>query len=424
MASLVALDLPGGPAFVEALRRAWDTGDAVLPVDQRLPMPAKQQLMEAMAPSRVVSQAGMAARAGGRPVQPGDALVVATSGTTGTPRGVVLTHAAIRASAVATSNRLQVEPSAHRWLACLPLSHVGGLSVVTRALITGTPLEVLPGFDAAEVTKRAGPEVLVSLVAVALGRVDAGAFHTVVLGGSAPPAGLAANVVTTYGMTETGSGVVYDGIALDGVEVAIGARGEVRLRGPMLLRAYRDRGRHGDGAGDPDGHSHSHSHSDPDSHSHSDGDPDGHSDRDRDGRSDRDEGETTPLDAEGWFATGDAGRIGPDGRLHIDGRLSDLIVSGGENIWPAPVEAVLRKHPAISDVAVAGRPDPEWGERVVAWVVPADPASPPTLEDLRRQVKEQLAPWAAPRQLVLLAELPRTGIGKVQKNALRSDRSD
>jgi O-succinylbenzoic acid--CoA ligase len=293
---------------------------------------------------------------------------------------VVLTHGAVAASAVATSTRLRVDPRAHRWLACLPLSHVGGLSVVTRALVTGTPLEVLPGFDAAEVIKSAGPDVLVSLVATALRRIDAGAFHTVVLGGSAPPAGLPANVVTTYGMTETGSGVVYDGVALDGVEVAIGARGEVKLRGPMLLRAYRDR--------------------------------------------DRDEGEAPPLDAEGWFATGDAGSLGPDGRLHIDGRLSEVIISGGENIWPATVEAVLREHPAIRDAAVAGRPDPEWGERVVAWVVPADPATPPTLEDLRRHVKEQLAPWAAPRQLVLLTELPRTGIGKVQKNALRSDQSD
>jgi O-succinylbenzoic acid--CoA ligase len=350
----------------------------VLPVDQRLPAPVKQQLLEAMAPSRVIDQTGAATTIrGGRPVQPGDALVVATSGTTAAPRGVVLTHSAVAASAAATSNRLGVDPGAHRWLACLPLSHVGGLSVVTRALVTGTPLEVLPGFDAAEVTKRAGPDVLISLVATALRRIDAGAFHTVVLGGSAPPAGLPGNVVTTYGMTETGSGVVYDGVALEGVEVAIGARGEVRLRGPMLLRAYRD----------------------------------------------RDEGATPPLDAEGWFATGDAGSLGPDGRLHIDGRLSELIISGGENIWPERVEAVLRNDPAIREVAVAGRPDPEWGERVVAWVVPADPAAPPSLEDLRRQVKEQLAPWAAPRQLVLLAELPRTAIGKVQKKALRSDQS-
>jgi O-succinylbenzoic acid--CoA ligase len=378
VASLVALDLPGGPAFVEALRRAWDAGHAVLPVDQRLPAPVKQQLLEAMAPSQVIDQTGTATTIrGGRPVQPDDALVVATSGTTAAPRGVVLTHSAVAASAAATSNRLGVDPGAHRWLACLPLSHVGGLSVVTRALVTGTPLEVLPGFDAAEVTKRAGPDVLISLVATALRRIDAGAFHTVVLGGSAPPAGLPGNVVTTYGMTETGSGVVYDGVALEGVEVAIGARGEVRLRGPMLLRAYRD----------------------------------------------RDEGATPPLDAEGWFATGDAGSLGPDGRLHIDGRLSELIISGGENIWPERVEAVLRNDPAIREVAVAGRPDPEWGERVVAWVVPADPAAPPSLEDLRRQVKEQLAPWAAPRQLVLLAELPRTAIGKVQKKALRSDQS-
>jgi O-succinylbenzoic acid--CoA ligase len=367
---LVAIDLPGGPAFVDALQRAWDSGEAVLPLDQRLPAPARQQILDALAPGAVVDGSGRRALAHGRPIEDGDALVVATSGTTGQPKGVVLTHAAVAASARATSARLGIDPDRHRWLACLPLSHVGGLSVVSRALLTGTPLEVHPGFDAAAVAAAAGPSVLVSLVATALRRVEAGRFHTVVLGGSAPPPGheLPGNVVTTYGMTETGSGVVYDGVPLDGVEIAIGDGDEVRLRGPMLLRAYRDG--------------------------------------------------TVPLDDDGWFATGDAGAIGSDGRLVVHGRLSDLIISGGENIWPAAVEAVLRRHPGIAEVVVAGRPDPEWGERVVAWVVPADSAAAPTLDELRAEVKEHLAPWAAPRRLVLLASLPKTSLGKVRRQDL------
>jgi O-succinylbenzoic acid--CoA ligase len=293
---------------------------------------------------------------------------VASSGTTGTPKGVVLTHQALGASAGATSRRLGVDADRHRWLACLPLSHVGGLSVVTRALLTGTGLEVLAGFDADAVRTRGGPDVLVSLVPTALARVGADGFHTVVLGGSAPPEGLAPNVVTTYGLTETGSGVVYDGIPLDGVEVAI-AGGEVRLRGPMLLRAYRDG--------------------------------------------------SVPLDTDGWLATGDAGWFDGSGRLQVRGRIGELIVTGGENVWPAPVEAVLRAHPGVADVAVAGRPDPEWGQRVVAWVVPAEPSDPPTLQALRALVAERLAPYAAPRELVLVDALPRTSIGKVRRQALR-----
>jgi O-succinylbenzoic acid--CoA ligase len=280
----------------------------------------------------------------------------------------VLTHAAVEASARATSARLGVAPSRHRWLACLPLSHVGGLSVVTRSLYTGTPVTVLPGYDAPAVAAEAGPDVMVSLVATALRRTPASLFSKVVLGGSAPPAELAPNVVTTYGLTETGSGVVYDGRPLAGVEMAVDGGGEIRLRGPMLLRTYRDG--------------------------------------------------TVPLDADGWFRTGDVGTIGPGGQLVVAGRRGDMIVSGGENIWPGPVEDVLRSHPGVADVAVAGRPDPEWGQRLVAWVVPADPAAPPGLEELRDLVGERLARFAAPRQVVLTAALPRTSIGKVRRDAL------
>ena len=366
--SLVAIDLPGGPAFVAALLAAWDDGDAALPVDQRLSPAARATLLQAMAPDAVVGPGGRDRRPGGRPVAAGDALVVATSGTTGAPKGVVLTHDAVVASARATTARLGVEPARHRWLACLPLNHVGGLSVVTRALLTSTRLDVLAGFDPDAVRALAGPDVFVSLVPTALRRVGADLFHTVVLGGSEPPPGLAANVVTTYGMTETGSGVVYDGVPLDGVEVSFGAHAEIRLKGPMLLRAYRDG--------------------------------------------------STPCGPDGWLATGDAGHFDAAGRLHVDGRLSDLVVTGGENVWPAAVEAILRGHPAVAQVAVGGRPDPEWGQRVVAWVVPTRAGDPPALDALRGLVREQLGVWAAPSQLVLVDTLPLTAIGKVRRDAL------
>lgn len=366
MRRLVALDLPGGDEFVDALRRAWDDGDAVLPVDQRLPQQAKRDLLERLGAGAVVTPGGSAAALdGGRPIEEGDALVVATSGSTGDPKGVVLTHAAVAASAAATSRRLGVRGDDH-WLACLPLSHVGGLSVVTRALHTGTALTVLPGFDAETVS--ASEATLVSLVPTALARIDPGRFRVIVLGGSRPPGDLPPNVVTTYGMTETGSGVVYDGVPLDGVEVRIDA-GQILLRGPMLLRCYRDG--------------------------------------------------TVPLDADGWLATGDMGELDADGHLVVHGRRDEMIITGGENVWPEPVEAVLRTVDGVADVAVAGTPDEEWGEVVTALVVPADPADPVALDVLRSAVKEVLPAFAAPRRLVLVDQLPRTSIGKLRRSALR-----
>jgi O-succinylbenzoic acid--CoA ligase len=349
--------MPGGPAFVEALQRAWDDGDAVLPVDPRLPQPAIDRLLTSMRPDE--------------PVEDGDALVVATSGTSGEPKGVVLTHDAIAASAVATSARLSVDPATDRWLACLPLAHVGGLAVVTRALVTGTPLVVHDGFDAAAVARTAASDgvTLVSLVATALRRVDASLFRVVVLGGAAPPDDAPPNAVTTYGMTETGSGVVYDGVPLDGVDVRISSTGEILLRGPMLLRSYRDG--------------------------------------------------TDPKDADGWFATGDLGEIDDrSGRLQVFGRSRDLIITGGENVWPEPVEAILAELPGVADVAVVGRDDDEWGQRVVAVVVPSDATRLPTIEALRAAVKERIGPWAAPRAVEFVDAIPRTALGKPRRREL------
>lgn len=373
MHRLVALIGPAGPAWVDEMQRSWDAGDAVLPVDPRLPGPAIDRVLAAMAPhvAAVVDPAGSIDRSdlhGGRPVEPGDALVMATSGTTGEPKGVVLTHDGIAASARATTARLGVDPSRDRWLACLPLAHVGGLSVITRALATATPVEVHDGFDPATVIDAARRGAThVSLVATALGRVDPAAFRCIVLGGAAPPADLPGNVVTTYGMTETGSGVVYDGIPLDGVEVRT-VDGELHLRGPMLLRAYRD------------------------------------------GR--------VPTLPGGWLPTGDLGEVDPDGRVRVFGRRGDLIITGGENVWPVAVERVLLTHPQVVEVAVVGRPDAEWGRRVAALVVPRDPTAPPSLAALRDHVKAELPAYAAPREVELVDHLPRTALGKVVRTAL------
>jgi len=367
MAGVVALDLLAGDRFVDELRRLWDRGDAVLPVDQRLPPDARGELLRALRPTSLLDADGEHAL-DGRPTADGDALVVATSGTSGTAKGVVLTHEAVAASARATNARLGVTADDH-WLACLPVAHIGGLTVITKALAAGTALTVLPRFDPdALAAAAARGATLVSLVATALRRIDASLFRTVVLGGSSPPAALPTNVVTTYGSTETGSGVVYDGRPLDGVEVTLDATGEILVRSPTLLRCYRDG--------------------------------------------------TDPRDDDGWFHTGDVGSWTDGVRLVVHGRRGDLIITGGENVWPDAVEQVLSRHAAISEVAVAGLPDDEWGHRVVAWVVPVEPMAPPDLERVRAHVREVLPAFMAPRELRLVEQLPRTALGKIVRQRL------
>lgn len=367
---LVCLDMPCGSSFVDRIKQAWDNGDAIFPLDQRLPVPARHALISAIRPTRIATESDETT-VDGDYVETGDAVVVATSGTTGVAKGVVLTHDAILASARATSERLHVSED-DAWFACLPVSHVGGLSVILRSITLGTRLITAPQFSVESYAEAArNGATLVSLVSTALQRVDPTLFRTIVLGGARPPAHRPANTVTTYGMTESGSGIVYDGTPLRDVEIQI-VDSIVHVRAPMLLRTYRN--------------------------------------------------STHPLTPDGWFRTGDIGTF-VDGKLAVEGREGDLIITGGENVWPEQVEDVLGSHPAIEDICVGGVPNDEWGHQVTAWVVPRAGQSI-SLNEARDFVKESLPAHCAPREMHLVTEIPRTNLGKPKRaeliNSVRS----
>ncbi|MGI8938080.1 MAG: class I adenylate-forming enzyme family protein [Iamia sp.] len=384
MGALVGVVAHRGWRFVEEIEQCWAEDCAVLPLDPRLPAPVLERLLTVHQPTMVETLGCPVPDVvrdweGSSEVGRDDALVIPTSGTTGEPKGIVLTHDALAAHAAAVHAHLGVT-RADRWLACLPLAHIGGLGVVVRALIDGIRVEVQPGFDAAAVrAARDRGATLTSLVPTALDRVGADGFRWVVLGGSSDTTpDRPANVVRTWGLTETGGGVVYDGRPLPGIEVAE-VDGELWVRSPTLARGVR----RADGSV-------------------------------KDLRRAR-PGEPAST---GWLPTGDAGGVADDGRVSVEGRIGDMIVTGGENVWPGPVEAVLRTQPGVAEVAVAGRPDPEWGQRVVAWVVPAPAGPMPTLDQLRGGVRDQLPAWAAPREVRLVDALPRTAIGKVRRDLL------
>jgi o-succinylbenzoate---CoA ligase len=426
--ALVAIALPR-PAAARAVVAAWEAGEAVLPLDPDAPAPELKGTLAAARPTHLLDGEGRRRLPGGEPAEAGLAAVLATSGTSGTPKVVELGADAVRWSALATSRALAAGPG-DRWLCCLPLHRVAGLAVVARAWHTGLPVEIHEHFDPAAVRAAAGRATLVSLVPAMLRRLlaageEAARFRRVLLGGGPVPADLVEEaarrtigLVRTYGLTETFGGMVHDGHPLDGADVRVGEVGEVGevwttgthrsaaavasptggpgtggwgsraagptdpdgeilVRGPMLFRRYR---------GDPD--------------------------------------RTTAVLEGGWLRTGDLGRLDSGGRLVVLGRSDDLVISGGVNVHPDEVEAVLAAHPGVAEAAVAGRPDPEWGQRVAAFVVPRDPAHPPTLAELRSFVRERLAPAKAPRELMLVPELPRSPSGKLLRRLLPDGEAD
>jgi O-succinylbenzoic acid--CoA ligase len=387
-AVLLPAEAAGG-RLLEALSAALDgSGPAILPLDPDLPRERLDALLGAFAPATIETPEGTTRLAPAGPgaatrpgVRPETAVVIATSGSTGQPKGTELSAAALLASARASLDRLGARPG-DSWLCCLRASHVAGLQVLVRSLIAGVPpvvsMRLEPG------TLAASGCAYVSLVPVQLRRlVDAGAglsaLRGILLGGAAMPDGLLADagaagarVTTTYGMSETCGGCVYDGVPLDEVSVEVGADGRIRIAGPVLFSGYRLQP--------------------------------GLSRRARDGR---------------WFITSDLGSISASGRLRVRGRADDVIVTGGEKVVAGEVAAVLGTCPGVREAVVVGRPDPEWGELVTAIVVPADPADPPTLGALRARVREKLPPRAAPRELVLVARIPLLPSGKPDLERLR-----
>ncbi|MFN2588151.1 MAG: class I adenylate-forming enzyme family protein [Actinomycetota bacterium] len=376
---LYALRWPPGPDAAAAFERLWEKGVAILPLRPDLPGRAARRLLERARPAALVEPGGVTRLDRGRPVRAGTALCVPTAGSTGEPKLVLLSHAAAEASARLTSARLGLADE--RWLCALPLDHVAGLMTLVRARVSGAEPVVLRGFDAAAV---AGADAdLISLVPTMLERLlaagaDVARWRWILLGGAAAAPsllerarGAGARIVRTYGTTETCGGVVYEGVPLDGVRVEIDAGGVVRLLTPTVMDGYRF-----------------------------------------------DDAATAAALDRGWFVTGDLGEWA-DGRLRVLGRADDLIVTGGEKVSPVEVESLLAAHPAVADVAVAGRADDEWGERVVAYVVPA-PGSRPTLDELRAHVAAATAPYKAPQELVLVDELPRLPSGKVARASLPS----
>ncbi len=368
MPALVAVPL-AGPVFVKVLRRLWDEGAAVYPLDLRYPPAVRAAVLGRVRPTEVWDERGRRPWPGGVPAADGDAVVLATSGTTADPKGVVLTHAALEHAARLTSEAVAADPERDMWLCCSPVAHAGGLGVVNRAVRTGTPLVAHAALDPAAVA--ASGATLTALVPTVLHRLDLAAFRLVLLGGMRIPVDRPANAVATYGLTETMGGVVYDGRPLPGVEVRVTGAGAVEVRSPTALRCYRSEG-----------------------------------------------AEHDPKAADGWLPTGDAGEVGPDGLLRVHGRVDDVIVTGGEKVWPESVEAVLRRLPGVAEVAVVGRPDPEWGQQVVAVVEPAPGTAPPSLAEARAAVKLVLPGWCAPRVVELVAALPRTSSGKVRRAAV------
>ncbi len=439
----IALDavLLPRPAAAAAITRAWEDGRAVLPLDPAAPAPELRRLLGLVRPTHLVDADGRRRLPDGRPLPDGVAAVVATSGTAGVPKAVELTATGVRAAALATSAALGAGEG-DRWLACVPLHGVAGLAIVARAWHGGMPLTVHDGFDpdAVDPASRHGA-TLVSLVPTMLWRLvaagcDLRGFRRILVGGGPIPpellaraAELGATVVTTYGLTETCGGVVHDGHPVDGVEVAVGdSASEVGYRrSPAGPRSDEER------RGRPAGGSEVDHQRAPAGLEDRDGTRAGFSVAHRSVSTEQqirlrgpmvmrgyhgDPAATAAALRGGWLHTGDVGRLLPDGRLRVLGRRDEVIISGGVNVHPVEVEQILSCHPLVGDVAVAGAPDPEWGQRVVAFVVPRRPDRPPSLEELRGFAREQLAAAKAPRQLVLVDEVPRSPGGKLLRRSL------
>jgi O-succinylbenzoic acid--CoA ligase len=363
---------------------AWLLGAALVPLNTRLPE-AAQQRQAAAAGAVATIAAPLDGFEADVPLAdalgPADFLVVLfTSGTEGEPKPVELTAGNLRASADASAAALGSEPS-DRWLCVLPLFHVAGLAILVRAVRAATTVVIHDHFDLDAVrAELAGGVTLASLVPTQLRRMfDSGGFdapdvRALLLGGGAVPPDLLesareADIAArcTYGMTETGSQIVVTepwetaGRSLRGAHIEVAGDGEILVRGPMVAPGA--------------------------------------------------------VADDGFLHTGDIGHLDRNGRLHVEGRIKELIVTGGEKVAPVAVEAVLLAHPSIADAGVAGTPDREWGEAVTAYVVERAPVSDYEIDAFCR---DRLAGYQVPKRILRRESLPRNAAGKLMRAELAS----
>ena len=373
----VAIALPAGADYVTAVHGALLAGAIAVPIDLRLTGEERARRTPRGAyvcdqPLAGAPLADPAAIALERP-----AAIMHTSGTTSDPRPVTLTYGNWLASALGSAVALGLDRE-ERWLCPMPLVHVGGLSILMRSAIYGTTVALHGRFDTDAVLGALMREeeriTLVSLVPTMLARLlDAGlrrppALRWALLGGGPIAPALLERaraaevpVAPSYGMTEACSQIATHGWPLPGVEVELGADDEILVRGAIVSPGA--------------------------------------------------------LGADGWLHTGDLGAFDDRGRLEIIGRKADTIVTGGENVAPAEVEAVLLEHPAVADAAVHARSDPEWGEAVIATVVLANGARIDP-EELRAFTAARIASYKVPKAIGFTDVLPRTVSGKLLRREL------
>jgi O-succinylbenzoic acid--CoA ligase len=377
----VALAFDPGAPFVEALHGCLLLGAPLLPIDPRLGEREKAVLLRGVEPvvQRSLRGEGAPFELPPPPAADAVAMVVPTSGTTGVPKPIELRYRHVRANTLAVAAGLGLGDG-ERWLCPLPLSHVGGLMVLLRSVVMATTAVLAPPpFDEDEIGRwlRDGEITVASLVPTQLQRLlDAGhtpgpALRRVLLGGGPMPAALLARardagwpVSPSYGMTQACSTICIAepgdlhtaGRPLPGMAVTIAADGEILVSGPSVASL-------------------------------------------------------------GSVRTGDLGRLDEEGRLTVLGRKSDLIITGGENVAPAEVEAVLAEHAGVAEAVVFARPDPRWGEAITALVVPR-PGQRPDPAELREHCRARLAGFKVPKAIELVDALPRTESGKVRRRDL------
>src|SRR5215211_55540 len=390
--STVVIEVPAGLEHVVVQHALMKLGAIAYPLDPRLGADERAGELERAAPALVLSggsEAGLTEA--DLPLLGEHALDdvccrILTSGSSGHARPVGLTYGNHLWSAVGSAFNLGVEPT-DRWLCCLPMFHVSGLSIVLRSVVYGTTAVIHDGFDVERVAESLEGDgvTVISLVATQLRRlleadVDLLPLRAVLVGGGPVPEevlaealGRGATVVQTYGLTEAASQVTTlspvdarrkagsAGRPLLTTHLRIN-EGEILVQGPIVAPGV--------------------------------------------------------ADEDGWLHTGDLGRIDEEGFLYVEDRLGDVIVTGGENVIPAEIEEVLLRHPEVIDAAAIGRADPDWQEAVAAVVVLRDGAVADA-DDLREHCARVLAGYKVPKRFEFVSELPRTASGKLKRHALR-----